>query len=138
MTIKNLGIASLLLFILPLPISANENWKTDSFQMKLINTLDRADGYCVDVVGSGNYVRFDMPLNTHNCKKGLYADEAVIYRSDGAIFFPAYDGCLTVMGLNNHALPYNALMVKKCNVDEPFLKATKFQKFTVNKKIKIN
>lgn len=69
MIIKNFEGALLLLSILPLPISANENWKVTGFQMKLINLLDRYDGYCVDV-GSGNNLRFDMPLNAHNCKEG--------------------------------------------------------------------
>lgn len=78
MIINNLRVALPLLAILSLPTSANENWKTDGLQMKLISLLDRSDGYCLDVLGSGNNVRFDMPLTTHNCKEGLYADEAVI------------------------------------------------------------
>ena len=74
-----------------------------------------------------------MPLITHNCKYRDYADEAVLHRKDGTLYFPAYGGCVTVMGLNNHALPYNSLMLKQCNIDQGFLKATKFQKFTLNK-----
>lgn len=116
-----------------LPASASANWKDVGHHMKLVDLLDRKDGYCIDVVGSGNYIRFDVPLITHNCKKGLYADEAVVHRNDGTIYFPAYAGCLTVMGLNEHALPYNSLMLKKCNAEEPFLNATKFQKFIANK-----
>ncbi len=133
MNIKKIGLALLLLSTLSPPVSANESWKDVGFQMKLVNTLDRDDGYCIDVVGAGNYIKFDMSLIAHNCKEGLSADEAVTYRSDGTIFFPAYNRCVTVMGLNNHALPYSALMIKKCNVDESFLKSTKFQKFTINK-----
>ena len=114
--------------------SAKENWQDTGHLMKLLDLLDRKmDGYCLDVVGSGSTIRLDMPLITHNCKEGLYADEAVVHKADGTLYFPAYDGCVTVMGLNNHALPYNALILKRCHVDEPFLAATRFQKFSVNK-----
>lgn len=112
---------------------ANDNWAQTSFNLKLTHLLDRDDGYCIDVVGSGNRIRFDMPLITHNCKGSQYADEAVIHRNDGTLYFPAYKACVTVMGLNNHALPYNGLMLKTCNVDQGFLKSTKFQKFSINK-----
>lgn len=123
------------IYCLPLLMSAsvNANWQEQGQHLKLIDLLDRTDGYCIDVAGSGNHVRFDLPLLTHNCKEGLYADEAVIHNDDGTISFPAYNGCVTVMGVNDHALPYNALMIKQCNVDSPFLNATKFQKFKFNK-----
>jgi len=113
-------------------VGSAEDWRETSYQMKLVNQLDRPDGYCIDVPGSGNQVRFDMPLIAHNCKEGLYADEAVVHRKDGTIFFPVYEGCVTAMGLNNNAIPNIALMLKKCLVDEPFLSATRFQKFSVN------
>jgi hypothetical protein len=133
---KNL-ILLILTLVLPTIAHSNENWKNISFNMKLINLLDRKDGYCIDVVGSGDNIRFNMPLNAHNCKKGLYADEAVVYQNNGNIYFPAYNSCLTVMGLNNNALPYNALMIKECNIDKPFLKSTTFQKFIINEKKQI-
>ena len=124
----------ILLLSIALPVTAKEDWKSTGYLMKLLDLLDRKnDGYCLDVVGSGSTIRLDMPLITHNCKEGLYADEAVVHKADGTLYFPAYDGCVTVMGLNNHALPYNALILKRCNVDQPFLAATKFQKFSMNK-----
>ena len=46
--------------------------------MRIIDDLDRPqDGWCLDAVGSGPHIRFDMPLIGHNCKPGLFADEAV-------------------------------------------------------------
>ncbi|MFT5048077.1 MAG: hypothetical protein ACI8UP_005078 [Porticoccaceae bacterium] len=54
------------------------------------------------------------------------------HREDGTIYFPAYMGCVTVMGLNDHALPLTSLMLKQRHQDQPFLKATKFQKFRIN------
>jgi len=123
---------SSLLFPLLMSNSVYADWKEDGYHLKLMSLLDRQDGYCIDVAGSGNHVRFDLPLLTHNCKEGLYADEAVVHNTDGTISFPAYNACLTVMGVNDYALPYNALMLKQCNIDEPFLKSTLFQKFTFN------
>jgi hypothetical protein len=134
MTNKVLSL-SLLLLCVAMPASAQDNWQDKVHFMKLLDTLDRKqDGYCLDIVGAGNNVRFDMPLITHNCKieVGLPADELVVHREDGTIYFPAYEGCVTVMGLNDHALPLTVLMLKQCHQDQPFLKATKFQKFRIN------
>lgn len=102
--------------------------------LQLKDRLDRPhDGYCLDVVGSGEYIRLDMPLSAHNCKGPQpYADEIVEYRSDQTLYFPAYGGCVTVMGLNDRALAGNALMLKGCGVEQPFLNASNFQKFEFN------
>lgn len=98
--------------------------------LKLIDSLDRPqDGYCLDIVGSGRYIRFDLPLTAHNCKPGLYADEAVRLQSDGRIHFPAYDKCATAAGLNGRALPGAALVARDCGERTPFLDAPALQEF---------
>jgi hypothetical protein len=104
--------------------------------LQLKDRLDRpSDGYCLDVVGSGKHIRLDMPLTAHNCKgPQIYADEVVQYRSNQSLYFPAYDGCVTVMGLNDKALAGNALMLKACGVEQPFLNAKHFQRFEFNSK----
>ena len=104
--------------------------------LQLKDKLDRpTDGYCLDVVGSGKYIRMDMPLTAHNCKgPQIYADEVVQYRSDKSLYFPKYNGCVTAMGINDKALAGNALMLKDCGVDQPFLNAKRFQKFESNSK----
>ncbi|MDD7910522.1 ricin-type beta-trefoil lectin domain protein [Pseudovibrio exalbescens] len=102
--------------------------------LQLIDKLDRPnDGYCIDVVGSGEHVRFDMPLTAHNCKgPQVYHDEVVEFREDGTLYFPTYGGCVTVMGNNGTALSGNALMLKVCDAREPFLIAKPFQHFEFN------
>lgn len=104
--------------------------------LQLIDKLDRpVDGYCLDVVGSGPNIRFDMPLTAHNCKgPQVFFDEVVTLRENGTLYFPKYQGCVTVMGNNQTALPKNALMLKECGVTQPFLNAAYFQKFEFNKK----
>lgn len=99
--------------------------------LKLVDSLDRPqDGYCLDVVGSGRYIRFDLPLTAHNCKPGLYEDEAVSIESDGKIRFPAYNACATVAGLNGRALPGAAVVPRACGERTPFLDAEQLQRFT--------
>ncbi len=116
------------------PVAANQaqsDWRQTAVHMRLQDDLDRPqDGWCLDVVGSGRHIRFDMPLIAHNIMPGLFADEAVEFTEDGQIRFPAYPGyCVTVMGLNEFALPGASLMLKKCGEDIPFLNASKFQIF---------
>ncbi|MCQ4347022.1 RICIN domain-containing protein [Pseudomonas stutzeri] len=101
--------------------------------LKLIDPLDRpADGYCLDIVGSGQYIRFDMPLTAHNCKPGLYHDEAVVLEANGYIRFPAYNRCLTAAGLNGRALPGAALIPRGCGERSPFLEAERLQIFRLH------
>lgn len=122
-----------LILIYSITLFANED---SIFYLKLKDNLDRPeDGYCLDITGNGQYVRFDMPLNGHNCKidnNYVYPDETVQFRKDGTIYFPTYDLCATVMGLNDNALEFNALMPKPCYKNTPFLNAQNFQYFYFN------
>lgn len=98
--------------------------------LRLVDDLDRPqDGYCLDVLGSGPYIRFDMPLSAHNCKPGLYADEAVVLEPNGRIRFPAFNACVTAAGINQRALAGAALMPRGCGEKTPFLDAAALQVF---------
>lgn len=107
-----------------LTTQAAADWREGAGYLELVDRLDRPqDGYCLDVPGSGEWVDFNLPLNAHNCKRpGLYADEAVTFTSPGSIRFPAYEGCVTAVGLNGRSLPGAALMLKPCVSDheQPF------------------
>lgn len=99
--------------------------------LRLVNDLDRPqDGYCIDIMGSGNHLRFDMPMTAHNCKPGLYHDEAVTLDPAGQVRFPAYGVCATVAGLNGKVLPNTAVMPRRCDERSPFLVAGPMQRFT--------
>lgn len=117
--------------LIPAPSVAQEpSWKEESGHLRLVDNLDRPqDGYCLDIVGSGQQLRFDLPLIAHNCKAGLYADEAVKIEPNGYIFFPAFGKCATVAGLNSRALPGAALVARECGENTPFLNAEALQKF---------
>lgn len=98
--------------------------------LKLVDLLDRPqDGYCLDILGSGPYIRFDMPMTAHNCKPGLYADEAIIWEAGGRIRFPAYGVCATVAGIQQTVLPGAAIMPRTCGESSPFLEARHLQHF---------
>lgn len=112
-------------------VASAADWRLGAGYLELEDRLDRpADGYCLDVAGSGDWVDFSMPLNAHNCKvPGFYADGAVTFDSPGEIRFPAYEGCVTAVGLRGRSLPGAALMVKPCSgsVDQaqmPFVAAS--------------
>ena len=101
--------------------------------LKLIDRLDRPDdGYCVDVLGSGRAIRLDMPLTAHNCKPGYYADEGVSRGERGTSVFPAYDGCITAMGVNRTVLPGASLMLKPCLQRSAFLEGEAMQRFEIS------
>ena len=113
---------------------AQINWRVGAGHLKLKDTLDRPeDGYCLNVVGSGQHIRFDMPLTAHNCKPGLYADEAVIMEPNGTIRFSAYNRCTTVSGVNSRALPGTAVISAGCGEKTPFLNTKGLQSFTQHK-----
>lgn len=100
--------------------------------LRLVDRLDRPeDGYCLDVVGSGPYIRFDLPLTAHNCKPGLYDDEAVVVEPNWQLRFPAYNACATVAGLNGRALPGAAVVPRGCDERTPFMDASALQRFTL-------
>ena len=130
---KNLIRIKLLLWLMIVSLYA------DAYHIKLVDNLDRPqDGYCLDVAGSGNYIRADLPLIGHNCKPGLYADEAFEFRKDGTIYFPTFNLCVTISGLNKYVLDHTSLSLQECHKDTPFLSAKYMQKFeyTKDKKIK--
>ena len=102
--------------VLSLPAAA---WQDGAGYLQLADRLDRPDdGYCLDLPGSGDWVDFSVPLNAHNCKRpGFYADEAVTFASPGPIRFPAYEGCVTAVGLNGGSLPGAPVMLRPCAED---------------------
>ena len=135
MLIHTISLAAVFVIVATTPSTAQEQaWMEGAGYLQLIDRLDRPlDGYCLDIIGSGQHIRFDLPLIAHNCKEGLYADEAVELEKNGYIRFPAYGKCATVAGLNGRALPGTALMVRECGEVIPFMDAEKLQKFRLRK-----
>lgn len=114
----------------PIPAAQGDEAPAAVGHLRLRDDLDRPqDGYCLDIVGSGRYIRFDLPLTAHNCKPGLYHDEAVTLSAEGRIRFPAYNACATVAGLNGRALAGAALVPRECGERSPFMEAEALQRF---------
>ena len=125
-----LMIANVLILISCTSIAQERPVAEGAGHLRLVDNLDRPqDGYCLDIIGSGQHLRFDLPLIAHNCKEGLYADEAVVMEPNGFIRFPAFEKCATVVGLNSRALPGTAVVPSDCGEKTPFLDAEGLQKF---------
>ena len=105
---------------------------TTAAHLRLLDRLDRPeDGYCVDILGTGQTLRIDLPLFAHNCKPGLTNDSAVVFTSDGLIRFPAVDRCITVAGVNSAALPGASILLRTCDESVPFFESSRLQRFTL-------
>lgn len=102
----------------------------DLIHVRLKDRLDRPDdGYCLDILGTGNTLRVDLPLFTHNCKPFATPDSAVIYTSKGQLVFPAANVCVTAFGVNNTVLPGTSVLLRPCDESAPFYQTTDLQKF---------
>jgi len=101
--------------------------------LQLIDRLDRPqDGYCLDIPGTGQNLRLDVPVFAHNCKRGLTTDSAVVFTDQGQIRFPSVDRCLTVAGVNGTALPGTSTLLRGCSGSIPFVGDTSLQRFELS------
>ncbi|MCG7500108.1 RICIN domain-containing protein [Vibrio sp. Of7-15] len=107
--------------------------------IQLIDKLDRPkDGFCVDVIGYSPYERLDLPLIAHNCKKGLFKDQAMSVLDSGEIYLPAYNKCLTAIAPHTKALPGATIMARDCGEHSHFLETPQLQQFEWQLDGKIN
>ncbi|MEM8818980.1 MAG: hypothetical protein AAGE90_05565 [Pseudomonadota bacterium] len=98
-------------------------------QMRLADELDfPGEGYCIDVLGVGATARTDLPLVVHNCIPGRQTEDRVAVYRDGRIEMPAYDACVTAIGVTA-PLPGSAVMLRPCGGHESFLPADALQWF---------
>lgn len=132
---KKLGLSHLLLLSLAILFTATAANATDTANEDLIHVrlkdrLDRpVDGYCFDILGTGNHLRLDLPLFAHNCKGGATPDSAVIYTSLGQLVFPAVNVCVTAFGVNDTVLPGTSVLLRPCEQRTPFFETSSLQKF---------
>ncbi len=109
--------------------------------LRLVDRLDRPqDGYCVDILGTPGFLRPDLPLFAHNCKRGLTSDSAVVFTEKGQIQFPAVNLCITVAGVNSGALPGASLLLRGCGEATPFFETDRLQRFSLDEdsRLKLN
>lgn len=100
------------------------------FHLRLVNRLDRPeDGYCLDILGTPNNMRINLPLFAHNCKSTLTPDSAVIFNPSGQIKFISVNRCITVAGVNSNAVPGASILLRKCDEILPFFETSALQRF---------
>ena len=112
----------------------------DSIHVRLKDRLDRPnDGYCFDILGTGETLRVDLPLFIHNCKPFATSDSTVIYTSKGQLVFPAPNVCVTAFGVNNTVLPGSSVLLRPCDERAAFYDTADLQKFdhTENGQLKL-
>lgn len=136
---KKLKFSILLLFCL-VPFVTIHAGVQDLIHVRLKDRLDRPDdGYCFDILGTGNTLRMDLPLFAHNCKPFATPDSAIIYTPKGQLIFPAVNVCVTAFGVNNTALPGTSVLLRPCDERAAFYETPDLQKFdyTENGQLKL-
>ena len=103
-----------------------------TYHMKLMEHLGAETGYCLELLGRPGQEDLLQPLIAHGCKVALAPDDSILLTENGEIYFPAFDQCVTAMGLGDSVLEFNSLMLKACGVVEPYLNAPAFQRFEIN------
>jgi len=102
----------------------------DVIHVRLKDRLDRpADGYCLDILGTGTDLVLDVPLFAHNCKSGPTPDSAVTLTEDGQLVFPAAKVCVTAFGVNNTVLPGTSILLRPCDFRTAFFDTSELQKY---------
>lgn len=98
--------------------------------LRLIDRLDRPqDGYCLDVLGTGQTLRLELPIFAHNCKSGITPDSAVTITPAGEIQFVDIDLCATAFGVNGRALSGSPIVIRPCGDTSPFFDSVPLQRF---------
>ena len=121
---------SILLIIVLVSFVAVNAADQDLIHVRLKDRLDRPDdGYCFDILGTGDALRVDLPLFVHNCKPVATPDSAVIYTSNSQLVFPAAGVCVTAFGVNNTVLPGTSVLLRRCDERASFYETTDLQKF---------
>ncbi len=104
------------------------------YHLRLVDRLDRpSDGYCVDILGVGDWLRVDLPLFAHNCKPALTVDSAVAMRDNGQILVPAVGRCITIAGVNSRALPGASVLLRPCDETGAFFETQALQRFELDR-----
>jgi hypothetical protein len=132
---------SILLLVGLVPFIAVNAANLDLIHVRLKDRLDRpGDGYCFDILGTGDILRVDLPLFAHNCKPVATSDSAVIYTSTNQLVFPAAGVCVTAFGVNNTVLPGTSVLLRPCDERTAFYETTDLQKFdhTENGQLKLH
>ena len=118
-------VTTLLLMISSSPAAS------EIIHVRLQDRLDRpVDGYCFDILGTGNNLRVELPLFAHNCKPRATTDSAVIFTRQGQLVFPgAGNVCVTAFGVNDTVLPGTSVLLRPCGYEVAFFQTGNLQQF---------
>lgn len=98
--------------------------------VRLKDRLDRpADGYCLDIPGTGSNLQLELPLFAHNCKDRPTPDSSLMFTVSGQLVFPEAEVCVTAFGVNNTVLPGTSILLRPCDFTAAFFQTSDLQKF---------
>ena len=81
-------------------------------QLRLLDPLDEPEYYCLDVVGWGENLKLDDPLQAHTCKVDNHSDQVFSISGDN-ILVGTTGRCLEVAG-GGSPLPGAAILAREC------------------------
>ena len=84
---------------------------------RIIEFLDEARGYCIDIPGHLAGVRLDSPLQVHTCKHGIWNQDGRFDADalgNGVLRMPEYELCLQAENSSNGA----RLLLRSCAQEE--------------------
>jgi hypothetical protein len=128
LTTRLLVMLGVMFTCLPGTMAAAE--KPEMVHLRLVDRLDRPnDGYCLDILGTGQNLRLEVPVFAHNCKRGLTSDSAIQVLDNGFIKFAGVNMCITVFGVNGTVLPGTAIILRPCGHKAPYFESAPLQQF---------
>jgi hypothetical protein len=85
--------------------------------IRLVDALDEAENYCLDLAGWSQHLQLDDPMQTHTCKT-RDGDDQIFQFADGKLKVSLYDRCVQVAGSNGVTLAGAAVIARPCS-DNP-------------------
>ena len=98
-------------------VSEPEQAIVEGVFLRIIEPLDEARGYCIDIPGHLAGVRLDSPLQVHTCKHGIWNQDGRFDADaleNGVLRMPEYELCLQAENSSNGA----RLLLRSCAQEE--------------------
>jgi hypothetical protein len=95
--------------------------------IRLVAELDEPEYYCFDLMGWGEHLQLEDPLQTHTCKNTAESADQMFYFEGNKLKIAGYDRCVQAAGSNQTTLAGSAVLARTCanNALQDFsLKAT--------------
>ena len=100
-------------------LSAHSVLADSMVQVRLVDPLDEPEFYCLDLMGWGDHLQLDDPVQAHTCKTRNPGDQLFTFK-DASVLVGDTGRCLEVAS-SGTPLPGAAILARKCS-DSPMQK----------------